>query len=216
VTVHDGAVLGAGEGGVVTRYRPAERGGDHSGSDSGAVSAPESASGFDSGAWRPLGRVADPRRFDGPLLAAGDGVSRIDEGLGDFGLGDADPRDVCAAAPGFAAADGGLYRRTESGWTRERSGPHRVVAGRDGRVHAVTDAGDLFAWHEDGADWERRSLPTDEPIADLAHAAAAVYAVTEAGTVLADAGDGWRSRATGLRPARAAALAPGGADAIGE
>jgi hypothetical protein len=169
--------------------------------------------GDDAGSWRSLGEVVDPGRFDRSLLAAADGVRRVGDGLADLGLADATLRDICAADPGFAATENGLYRRTGTDWTRERDGPHRVVAGRGDRVHAVTEGGDLVARRE--AEWEVRSLPTAERVVDLGYARAAVYAVTEAGTVLADAGDGWRSRATGLRPVRAAAVGPE-ADATGD
>jgi len=154
--------------------------------------------------WRTVGTVPPVRRADGPLLATAEGVYRATtDGLAHVGLEDV--RDVAAAGP-YAAAESGLYR-LGPGWTAERGdATERVTAavgaagGEPEPAHAVQD--DRLLERVDGA-WVERSVPNSGPIADVAyapaeHQPAATYAVAADGTVLVDAGDGWRSRSLGL------------------
>lgn len=156
--------------------------------------------------WDPVGAVRDPRAVDGDLLAADDGVYRVDAGgLDRLRAGAA--ADVAAAGP-YAACPDGLYGLPDR---RLRAGEHTAVAAdtRWGRAHAVAD-GDLFT-RRDG--WERADAPTDEPVVDVAYGES-VYAVTAAGTLLVDADPeqtpdgrgGWRSRALGVREVRRLAV----------
>jgi hypothetical protein len=68
------------------------------------------------------------------------------------------------------------------------------VAATASQVHLSED-GDLYERSENG--WRRCDLPVAEPVADVAYGESA-YAVTEDGTFLANAGDGWRHRSLGL------------------
>ncbi|MFB6120013.1 MAG: hypothetical protein ABEJ68_02720 [Halobacteriaceae archaeon] len=153
------------------------------------------------GAWETCVRVSSAvHAADGGWLATADGVRRIEDGA-DLGLGAV--QDV--AAPGWAATDDGLYRRTESGWERERRGAFVAVTVADGDVFAATT--DAVVTRIDGA-WAERESPVGEPVVDVC-AGEGVYAVTERGTFLVDAGDGWRSRALGVPDvARMAPLGP--------
>jgi hypothetical protein len=163
--------------------------------------------------WEPVGTVDEPRAIDGDLLAAGDGVYRVDgDGLDPLREG---PATDVAAAGSYAACPDGLYELPDRGL---REGEHTVVAadasegrgpaGGD-RAHTVA-GGDLFA-RRDG--WDRVDLPTDEPVVDVAYGES-VYAVTAAGTLLVDADPeqtpdghgGWRSRALGVREVRRLAV----------
>lgn len=172
--------------------------------------------------WEPVGPVDDPRAVDGDLLAAGDGVYRIDiaadgdtvtAGLDRLREGPA--TDVAAAGP-YAVCPDGLYELPDR---RLRDGEHTAVAadasGRRGdagsRAHAVA-GGDLFVRHgRDG--WDRVDLPTDESVVDVAYGES-VYAVTAVGTLLVradpertpDGHGGWRSRALGVREVRRLAV----------
>lgn len=140
--------------------------------------------------WRTLGRAGDVRAIDGDLVAAADGVYRAGYDLQAVGLDDA--RDVAADGPLAATADG-VYR-LGNGWREELAGEGRVVAADGERAHAAT-AGGLYG--RTGGEWRPLDSPADAPIAEIAHGEA-VYAVTVGGTVLVDAGDGWRSRALGV------------------
>jgi hypothetical protein len=154
-----------------------------------------------------VGTVDDPRAIDGDLLAAGDGVYRVDaDGLDR--LREEPATDAAATGP-YAACPDGLYELPDR---RLRAGEHTVVAadtGR-GRAHAVA-GGDLFTRRESG--WERADPPTDEPVVDVAHGES-VYAVTAVGTLLVradpertpDGRGGWRSRALGVREVRRLAV----------
>lgn len=160
--------------------------------------------------WRRLGQ-ADVRAADGRLLAAADGVYRIDgDDLAHVGLEDV--RDVAAAGPLAATAEG-CYR-LGPGWTRDLEGAFDVVAASwqrdDDRAHAAAGASlheravEADSHDADSPDarnspdaWTVTDWPPDAPVADVAYAEA-TYAVATDGTVLADAGDGWRTRSIGL------------------
>jgi hypothetical protein len=164
----------------------------------------------DGGDWRRIGTVQEPHRFDGPYLAAADGVHRVREDTLDS-LGLTGVRDV-AATELFAATADGLYRRRDGSWTTVRAAACERIAAGNGVAHLV--AGDsLFERTEDG--WRRCELPVTEPVADLA-SGEVPYAVTTDGTFLVDAdpaatpdgSGGWRHRSLGL-PAVVALAVPG-------
>jgi hypothetical protein len=154
-------------------------------------------SGDEDDGWTELGEAGTVREIDGPLAAADGGVYRVgNDGLEHAGLTDA--RDVAGAsgtAP-LAATGDGLFR-LGNGWMRDREGEFHAVAAAGDRGLAV-GMDDLYA-DEGSGDWEvADGLPVDEPVVDVALSTETRYAVTEAGTVLLDAGDGWRSQALGL------------------
>ncbi len=141
------------------------------------------------------------KRFDG-TLAAGEDVYRIGDGLEALGC-PAEPNDVSLGeGTAFAATDDGLYRLESGEWERELAGPcRRVAAGGDFAVGP--DAEDF--WGRAGKRWERVGLPVDSRVADAVRTEEGTYAITESGTVLANAGEGWRTRETGLRGVRSLA-----------
>ncbi|MFB6151496.1 MAG: hypothetical protein ABEJ40_06800 [Haloarculaceae archaeon] len=186
VTTRADAVLAADNDGAVSRYRD--------------------------GAWEPVGGVGEVRALSGDLVAASDGVYRVD---GDelVGVGLSDARDVAADGVPLAATGDGLYR-LGNGWLCEREGRFAVVAAATDateRVHAATDE-TLFA-RDDGG-WRPVDLPVEEPVVDVAYGQG-VYAVTRRGTFLtradpeatADGTGGWRHRSLGLPDAAAVAVA---------
>lgn len=160
--------------------------------------------GTEAGEWDELGRVADVRAVSGDLLAAADGVHRLDGAH--VGLSDA--RDVTTTGTPLAATGDGLYR-LGNGWMAVLDGDVRTVASDGGRVHAATP--DVLYERRDGErdGWDAVDTPVDEPVVGVAYGeaeAGAVYAVTADGTVLVDAGDGWQSRSLGLPGTCAIAL----------
>lgn len=149
--------------------------------------------------WVTVGTVARVRRMDGSLLAASDGVYRIDTELS--ALGDARAvRDV-ATGP-YAATAEGLFSYDGDRWARVAGGDCTLVAADADAVHAVSDAG-LLARR--GDDWHAVGIPVDAPIADITHGES-LYGVTADGTVLVyaasqrspDEQSRWRSRALGV------------------
>jgi hypothetical protein len=88
----------------------------------------------------------------------------------------------------LAATADGLWLSGE----RVLDGSFVAAAAREGRLLASTGE---RTWIRRDGEWAPR--PTAEPVAALA-AGPAAYAVSEAGTLFADAGEGWRSRALGL------------------
>lgn len=149
---------------------------------------------YDDG-WTTLAHLADVRAIDGDLVAAADGCFRTDGTH--VGLDDA--TDVATTPDGpMAATASGLYYLA-NGWMRALDGGFDVVAAGPDAVHAAGDE-TLYERRLDGdADdgWTRVELPVLEPISGVA-SGAATYVVTEPGTFLADAGDGWRHRSLGL------------------
>jgi hypothetical protein len=172
--------------------------------------------------WETLADLADVRAIDGDLVAAADGVHRLDG----TPLGLEAVNDVSTAGRPLAATDAGLYYLA-NGWMTAVEGPFRAVARdadgetahaagerlyrreaerseasdrasgrreRNDRRHASREADRREA--SDG-DWRPVELPVEEPVAGIA-SGEATYAVTEGGTFLADAGEGWRHRSLGL------------------
>ncbi len=147
------------------------------------------------GYWTDLGWVDAIRAVDGPMLAAADGVYRVeDESVAHVGLDDA--RDVASAGIPFAATGSGIYR-LGNGWIDELEGEFRVVAS-DGvdRTHAVSGT-EVYA--RDDGEWGRVDAPTEELIVDMDYGTHSTFAITEAGTFLVTVGDGWRQQLLGLR-----------------
>lgn len=159
--------------------------------------------------WTTVGTLdADVRAIDGDLLATSDGVFRVRE-ADVRAVGLADARDVSTPGVPLAATASGLYK-LGNGWMDERDGDFRAVAADpatepgslDGAHAAIPEAVIAF---QDGA-WRERGLPVEERVVGLA-VSGAVYAVTDAGTLLIDAGDGWRAHPLGLREVRRVAVA---------
>lgn len=150
----------------------------------------------DAGRWTSLGELDEVRSIDGDLIAAASGVHRLDG----THVGLESARDVATDGRPLAATESGLYYLA-NGWMTAREGSFRVVASRpDGLAHAAT-ADELYGRETADEQWARVELPVDQPVADVAYAGsddATRYVVTEPGTVLVDAGDGWRSRSLGL------------------
>jgi hypothetical protein len=186
----DGEALHAGDDdGRVARFE----GGESDGGDAADGGA----------AWTEVGEAGAVRAVDGPLVAAADGVHRLDaSGLTAVGLEDA--RDVAGDGP-LAATGTGLYR-LGNGWMDVLSGPFDVAsAAADGRAHAV-GGGDLFA-RSDGGEWAPEPVPVAEAVAAVAYGPAATYAVTDAGTFLVRLPESeWRHQILGLQGVTAAAV----------
>lgn len=173
----------------------------------GRLDGPE----FEAGAWATLGEIEEPRRFDGTLLAAGDGVYRLGDGLTRLGLDDVwdvtGPASASSVGP-FAATETGIYRLTDGDWVREHDGPVECVGASHESVHAVDSEGLLERemGTEQNGDWHRRALPEDISLVDIAHGET-LYGVTDDGTVLlaadpeltSDGRGGWRSQSVGVR-----------------
>ena len=188
VTPLDGDVLAADDEGRVARY---------------------------DGEWTTLGECGDIRALDGNLVAAADGVHRVvDDSLAPVGLEDV--RDVANTGVPYAATPEGLFR-LENGWMDVLDGDFHVVdatvpeggASDDADVrlaHAATpDA--LYERMDD--DWRERDLPVEESVAGVAYAPGVALSITDQGTLLVDAGDGFRHRALGLPGTRAVAAVAG-------
>ena len=149
--------------------------------------------------WETVGEAAEPRRFDGGVLAAASGVLRVGDGIENLGLSGVN--DVAGDASLAATADG-LHRRDGDGWERVVDGTAAAVVEADGAAYAVVD-GAVF--ERDGG-WQERAVPGDSPAVDIAYGRE-LAVITEEGTVHVEADParthdghgGWRSQALGLR-----------------
>lgn len=144
---------------------------------------------YDDG-WTTSAEVADVRAIDGDLVAAADGVHRTDG----THVGLEAANDVASTDGPVAATDAGLYYLA-NGWMPAVEGPFEVVASDGETAHAAS--GDALYERETAGTWRPVDLPVAEPIAAVAYGEA-TYVVTEPGTFLANAGDGWRHRSLGL------------------
>jgi len=208
VGAHDGAFLVAAADGGIDRV--AVGGGD---------AGPTATS---------IGSVSGPRAIDGPLVAADDGVHRVTDGGGSAAATDAgethaltavgldDARDVAGAGMPLAATGSGLYW-LGNGWMTALEGTAEAVAA-DGDGHAMaavdgellvhaSDASEAGAAAWDGETWRLADLPVNEAAVALGYGPGISVAVTAAGTLCVDAGDGWRHQVVGVRDVAGVALA---------
>lgn len=155
---------------------------------------------YDGDGWTEIGTLDGVRAADGDLLATGEGVYRAGDGLTHVGLSGA--TDVSTRGVPLAATDSGLYR-LGNGWMREVEGGFaRVTADRESppgelvRACAIRD-GHLLVYE---GEWHEHETP--EALAAVA-VGEAIYGATSEGTLLVDAGDGWRSQALGVSGVRA-------------
>ena len=157
--------------------------------------------------WERFGAIGTVHDIDAGLLAADDGVSRIDDGgLTNTGLSDV--RAVTGVGQPLAATDDGLFR-LGNGWQSVADGAFRAVAADGhGHAHAVGDAGLLVRSADDGA-WTTTTPPVEGPIVDLAADRGIVVGITDDGTLCVTAGDGWRHQRLGLPGARGVAIGGG-------
>jgi hypothetical protein len=201
VGVYDGAFVVAAEDGGIDRITVEENAGTQTAT---AVSR--------------IGAVSNPRAIDGPLVAAEDGVSQITGGNGVDGneyallsVGLDDARDVAGAGMPLAATGSGLYW-LGNGWMTALEGVATAVAADgDGHAMAVVD-GDLRVHAAAESEWEAETwrvadLPVDEDAVALGYGPGLSVAVTAAGTLCVDAGDGWRHQVVGVRDVAGVALA---------
>lgn len=156
----------------------------------------------EAGDWTAVGSVdGEVRAFDGSFAATETGVYQVEAAAVSY-VGLDDVADVSAARLPVAATADGLYQ-LGNGWMRQLDGVYHAVT--TDRTSSRTYAAGADVSVRDDGEWERQSVPTDEPITAIV-ASGAVYAVTADGTLLANAGDGWRSHALGLSEIADAAL----------
>lgn len=141
--------------------------------------------------WETLGSIDDIRAIDGGMVAAGSGVYRLDG----THVGLEDAHDIATVDTPLAATGSGLYYLA-NGWVRALEGDISVVASSGTKSHAAA-AETLFTKDEDENEWVTVDLPISGTVRDIAYSGG-TYAVTEDGTFLANAGDGWRHRSLGV------------------
>ena len=152
---------------------------------------------YDAG-WKTVSTPGGVRAMDGGMAATDSGIYTV-EGT-HVGLDEA--RDVATAGTPLAATDDGLYYLA-NGWMRALDGAFRGVASDGDRAHATTRE-TLYERSVSG-EWAPVDLPTEGSIAAVAYDDG-VYAITEEGVFLANAGDGWRHRSVGVAGVSALAV----------
>ena len=161
----------------------------------------------DAGSVTQVGTTAGVAAIDGGLIAAADGVYRVDEAFTHVGLVSA--TDVAGHGVPLAATSDGLFR-LGNGWLAAAEGSFRRVAS-DGHGHASAVVADgLITRSDDGSGWHADELPINEAVADIAYGSGIRAAITETGTLCVNAGDGWRHQRLGLPSVTGVAVA--GAD----
>ncbi|PSQ05876.1 hypothetical protein BRC97_07990 [Halobacteriales archaeon QS_6_71_20] len=223
-------VLAAAPDGTVSRLAgDADAGSAPADGEAGADGAGE---GDPSSAWTAVGRVPEPRRIDGRLVAAADGVHRLRDGALEYaGLDGA--RDVSARGVPLAATGEAVYT-LGNGWMRDLDADGGD--GDEGRVEGGGDDedGDAFRCVAADADGERAVAATgaalfersgatatewvrhDEPgVVDCAVAGRHLVAVTGGGEARVHADGGWRGRTLGVPDVRSVAVPGGSGDGTG-
>lgn len=144
-------------------------------------------------AWTELGAVAEVRAIEDGFLATADGVHRCEAGLPHVGL--TDVYDVATRPVPRAGTGTGLYR-LGNGWVPEHDGVVTTVAEAGERlpVHAILDDA-IHRVTTEGC--TRVTTPVTDRLVDVT-VESAVYAVTERGTLVVDAGTGWRTHPLGV------------------
>ena len=198
VATAEDVLVGTGDGLEPTGFGPADAVGYHGHDDDGLVAAGDGrVARRDGDDWATLADLSDVRAVDGDLVAAADGLHRLDGAP----VGLEDVADVAATGRPLAATPAGLYRLA-NGWVVDVEGSFRVVAADGDRAHAATaDA----LYERDGDGWHVVDLPVTEPVAGVVHGEK-TYVVTEPGTVLVRTDDGWRHRSLGLSDVTAVAV----------
>lgn len=138
---------------------------------------------LDEDGWAPIATIEDVRSLSGVLVAAADGVHRLQVAARtSMYVGLEDARDAATADAPLAATGDGLYR-LGNGWLAERDGEFDVVTGTAGepRAHAATSDA-LFGYWGDG--WRELDPPVEESVVDVDYGEC-VYAITADGTFLA-------------------------------
>ncbi|WP_435063569.1 HVO_0234 family beta-propeller protein [Halobaculum sp. EA56] len=208
----DGVLAAAPDGTVSVLPGDADATGGGDGADDRAAGADPAGD-----AWEPVGTVEDPRRIDGPLVAAADGVHRLREGSLEYaGLDDA--RDVSARGVPLAVTGEALYT-LGNGWMRDLESTELdgdgdsvdefrcVAADADGeRAVAATGARVFERADATATEWVEHA---EAGVVDCAVAGRHLVAVTDAGEARVHADGGWRGRTLGLPDVRAVAV-PGG------
>lgn len=141
--------------------------------------------------WNELGTLEAVRAIDGEMVAAGAGIYRLDG----THVGLEDARDISAVGTPLAATGSGLYYLA-NGWMRALEGGFSVVSSDGTRSHAATTE-TVYKRDDPEHEWTAIDLPIDGTVVDVAYTEN-VYGVTEDGTFLANAGDGWRYRSLGV------------------
>lgn len=143
--------------------------------------------------WTTLDPIDTVRAIDSGMIAAAGGVYRPDG----THVGLEAANDVSATGAPLAATDSGLYYLA-NGWMCAMEGEFDVVASDGDRSLAATTE---TCYTRSGPDFDAEWQPVEFPVGGSVAAVGygnAVYAVTEDGTFLADAGDGWRHRSLGV------------------
>ena len=178
---------------------------------------PKSGNGDTADAWTVVGSVDDPRRLDGRLVAAGDGVHRVIDGELEYaGLDDA--RDVSDRGVPLAVTADALYT-LGNGWMRDlepadegaadsevqtEPGFRCVAADADGERAVAASGAALYERADATAtDWIRHD---ESGVIDAAFAGRHLVAVTDGGEARVYADGGWRGRTLGLPDVRAVAV----------
>lgn len=182
-------IVAAAEDGTVSRGSLPDEG-----TDDGTAAAP--ASTVD---WSEVGTVdGSVTAIDWPFVATDAGLYRVRDGdVGEGGL--TTVNDVAATGMPLAATDAGLYK-LGNGWMDVLDGAFHAVVSDGQRAHAATES-DLYASdapYAGAADWGAIDVPVTEPVRDIAYTPTATVGVTETGTLLLTAGDGWRTRTLGV------------------
>ena len=153
--------------------------------------------------WTVVGSTGGVRAIDGGLIAAADGVYRLnDGGLTHVGLDAA--ADVAGHGVPLAATREGLFRLA-NGWVSSYEQPTDRVASDGHDHHSLLGADGLYSTVGDG--WERDELPVTEDVVTIAYGSGIRAAATQAGTLCVTAGDGWRHQRLGLAGVSAIAVA---------
>lgn len=190
VATETDVLLGDGGGFNESGFGPAVAVG---GPDSIHAAGPEGRiSRYRDGEWVQVGQLdATVRAIEGDFVATADGLHRLTPELPHVGLEDV--WDVAVDGAPLAATAGGLYT-LGNGWMKTLDGDFRTVATNGIRAHAATP--DRVVERADG-DW----ITVETDVADRVMAFGyddSVYAVTAGGSLLVDAGEGFRATPLGL------------------
>lgn len=143
--------------------------------------------------WESIGKLSSVTAIEGDLIGTESGIYRLPE-LTDVGLDRV--RDIDTTGVPLAATQTGLYR-LGNGWMDDIDGDFHMVSSPPARDYATYAATPNTCYKRHEGEWHPLELSTTEPIVDAAFGDCP-YLLAADGTLLANAGEGWRSHPLGV------------------
>ncbi len=185
--------LGDENGSKPTDFGPCVAVGDNSGLIAASPHGDLARYETESSQWEEVGTLSAVTAIDGDLIGTRSGIYRLPE-LTPVGLDQV--RDIETTGLPLAATKNGLYR-LGNGWMDVLDGDFQMVSAPANDAFPTYAATHTTCYEHQDGDWQPLELPTTAPIVDAAFGDCP-YLLAADGTLIAHAGDGWRTHPLGV------------------